>query len=138
MTKRSSPVGLGRWRREPEVLCLLNQYLACLAPVHLYFKSFFTYAFTVVCETPKCQAICRIEAVGEFHQWLPGHFRWTPWSGSSWRCPSAPPLPKARPMCWAVHFEGAGNGPIECFVGISYFPEHYILGTRNELQDFAL
>ena len=27
---------------------------------------------------------------------------------------------------------------IACFVGISYFPEHYILGTRNELQDFAL
>ena len=30
------------------------------------------------------------------------------------------------------------NNVIACFVGISYFPKHYILGTRNELQDFAL
>ena len=27
-----------------------------------------------------------------------GPFRWTPWSRSSWRCPSAPPSPKSRPM----------------------------------------
>ena len=47
-----------------------------------------------------------VKAAGEFHQWLPGSFRWTPWSGSSWQCPqpwaSTPPPPKGCPMCWAV------------------------------------
>ena len=45
-------------------------------------------------------------AAGEFHQWLPGPFRWTPLSGSSWRCPqpwaSAPPPPNARPLSSAL------------------------------------
>ena len=127
MAKRSSPAGSGRGRRGPViegykvVALLLKQSLGLFGLVGQR---------RVLLPHPGSATGHRIAAgdhhtAWEFHQWLPGPFRWTPWSRSSWRCPqplaSAPPPPKGCPMRWAcpqalnrpdLHFEGAGNGPV--------------------------
>ena len=104
MTKRSSPAssGWGPVRERYEVIALLKPSLGLFGLVGQRW---------VLLPNPGSATSHLIvpgdhHTTGEFHQWLPGPFRWIPWSRSSWRCPppwaSAPPPPKGRPMRWAA------------------------------------
>ena len=67
MTKRSSPAGSSGGRRGGLTDLISLRFFVFSVKIwlvwrrlDLHFKSSFTHAFTVVCETPKSLAICRI------------------------------------------------------------------------------
>ena len=108
MTKRSSLTGLGRRRRGASERRLQSRS----TPSEAKAGSLWTCgpasspaATPKVCQRPPDSTRGSPHS-GEFHQWLPGPFQWTPWSRSSWWCPqpwaSTLPPPKGCPMHWAV------------------------------------
>ena len=123
MTKRSSPVGSGRWRRGAWRTWLAWGSLSSQSRSGLsgacrnyHFKSSFTHAFTVVCEMPLPNKLLgsfindcldlfdELLGLGLPDGVLPlHHLQRVVWCVEL--CPQALNCPD-------LHFEGAGNGPV--------------------------